>query len=334
MATALTILALLASPLPPADCVLGEGIERQVTFVCDLACESASGTGDVKDVEFRAALPVTDGRQSVGPMDFDPAPDAFQRDRDGNRLAVWRRPLLRAGEIVTLSWTAEVLVRAIEHRPDRAKLRPLAETPPAVKERFLGGGPKYALGDPKVIEASREAAAGATDALDLAFRLNEYLRARLTYKNDGRWDAAPQVLTQGHGSCSEYNFLFMSLCRLNGLAARYAGATALRSDEPLYDDDVFHRWTEVWLPGHGWFPVDVSRNDGEDGQPVNLAFGRTSERLLVTMKGDGSDDAPLGWGYIAGVDKHETGDARLSVNDRFRWAARPAPASTEAAGGR
>jgi hypothetical protein len=145
------------------------------------------------------------------------------------------------------------------------------------------------------------------------------VRTRLTYNNDGRWDDAPQVLRQGHGSCSEYNFLFVALCRASGLPARYAGATARRNDDGTYEDTVHHRWSEVYLPGYGWMPVDVSRNDGEDGAPINRWFGAVGDRLLVLVKGDGGDHEPLGWSYVVSV----TGDAQQGADflrtKKFLW---------------
>ena len=177
---------------------------------------------------------------------------------------------------------------------------------------------------PKGLDFKAERIVAEGDWVCLEMRSEgEHLRGRLTYRNDGKWESADRVLRNGHGSCSEYNFAFIALARLNGLPARYVGASALRSAGPQYEDTVHHRWTEVYLPGHGWFPIDSSRNDGEDGSPVNRWFGRTSASLLVLMRGEGGKNHPLRWGYVATVDARRIGDGRLSKRKRFLWAKVP-----------
>ena len=73
--------------------------------------------------------------------------------------------------------------------------------------------------------------------------------------------------------------------------------------------------------------MDVSRNDGEDGAKVNQFFGSTSERLLVTMKGDGGRHSPLEWGYVARIRSHTFGDALMHREKSFTWRTSRKPAT-------
>ncbi len=276
--------------------------------------------GVIRDALIRAALPATDERQTITALRCDPEPLSVLTDEFGNRFAEWRRSQLRGDEIwrIEISLTAEV--RAIIHAPESRSLLSLDQVPEPIAAQYLGSGPKYSRSDPKIVAAARQLRHEATSPLDLAFRANEFVRTHLTYERDGRWDDAAIVLEQGHGSCSEYNFLFLALCREAGLPARWVGATACRSSQLPYEDEVFHRWSEVYLPGHGWFPVDVSRNDGEDGAPINQAFGRISDRLLITMKGDGSETHPLRHAYIAHWESKPSRGATLDIQDKWIWA--------------
>jgi transglutaminase-like putative cysteine protease len=172
-------------------------------------------------------------------------------------------------------------------------------------------------------EAADGVRAVSSDPLDLAYRLNDLVRERLTYERDGSWDPAPKVWRRGSGSCSEYHFVFANLCRNAGLPCRYVGASALRSGDDDYVDTVFHRWSEVFLPGYGWYPIDVSRNDCEDGGPVNDAFGCTSSNLLELMHGDGGESSMLGWSYVANVKALASDGAALKARRRIEWT--PAP---------
>lgn len=299
--------------------VLGPAEEFQVSFTQEVVCRSPGGGGSAGPVEIRAAVPADNERQTIAGLELRPAAAEFSTDSHGNRIAVWRQERLAAGATFSAGWTCRATLRSIEHRPDPASLRPVAEAPEDIRRRYLAGGRKYGLDDAALVAAAESIRAAATDPLDLALRTNEFLRDRLRYVNDSQWDDAPVTLKNGHGSCSEYNFLFVALCRINGLPARSVGATARRTDETVYVDTVHHRWSEVFLPGYGWFPVDVSRNDGEDGAGINQYFGRTPAGLLVLGKGDGGDREPLGWGYVADVDAPRHGDAALERRKRFTW---------------
>lgn len=117
--------------------------------------------------------------------------------------------------------------------------------------------------------------------------------SRLFYNNDGKHDDAPVILENGHGSCSEYTYLFIALCRAAGIPARYQGGSRPRDDLP-YTDDVFHRWAEAYFPNIGWVPIDATWNDTRTEEPKIIApyFGTLINKLLVTTTGGGYSTGP------------------------------------------
>ncbi|MAG33143.1 MAG: hypothetical protein CL908_19870 [Deltaproteobacteria bacterium] len=324
--SALILLAALATSAPPVGTVELQGavLVRDVTFVEEIRCRGTEGRGSLRDLEVHVALPASDVRQTIDDLRCEPTPNRIVVDTHGNRYAVFTRKWLDAGRTWRVGFTCRTRSRGIAHGIDREAVG--AEVPPGIRARYLRDGQRYGMHDPTLRKAAAEIAKRARGPVDHAFRINEYLRLRLTYLNDGRWEPAPRVLRNGHGSCSEYTFAFIALARLGGLPARWVGASALRSNANTYDDVLHHRWAEVWIAGHGWFPIDVSRNDGEDGFPVNRAFGRTSARLLVLMRGDGGKRAPLGWQYVASTRSKSLGDGRMTRTKRFTWT-RPARAN-------
>jgi transglutaminase-like putative cysteine protease len=229
-------------------------------------------------------------------------------------------------------WRVRVGLANREHRVRGDALGPLTAVPLDVLSRYLALDGRHADPGPELVAAAAAARREARDPLDLAFRLNRLVRERVVYDRDGRWDPAPVVWRTGRGSCSEYHFLYSTLCRLAGLPCRFVGATAWRGEngDLAYSDDVYHRWSEVFLPGYGWFPVDVSRNDGEDGEPLDQAFGKTSRGLCILSRGDGGDDDPLGVQYVArGFALDASGlpaeRPRLGSDRVVRWRVVPAP---------
>jgi transglutaminase-like putative cysteine protease len=317
--TLLLALGFLPANAAPGLRTLGM-IEREVAFSQIVACSSPTAGGTVRDVSCTAAIPESNPRQEVVVEWISPGGHLL-RDGFGNLVLRVEKAELPPGETFEIGWRARIRVQAAIHDvPPSSLASPLA-IPRDVLVRYLGDAEVYGLADPDLRAAAEAVRAAASNPLDLAFRLNELVRNRISYERDGRWDPAPVVWKRGTGSCSEYHYVFANLCRNAGLPVRWVGATALRSAADEYVDTVFHRWSEVYLAGYGWFPVDVSRNDCEDGGPVNEAFGRTSAGLLELSRGDGGD--ALGWGYVSDVRGSPEGGAEVKYRRRVTWTLAP-----------
>jgi hypothetical protein len=119
---------------------------------------------------------------------------------------------------------------------------------------------------------------------------------RLTYERDGKWDPAPEVLTSGKGSCSEYTYCFLALARKNGIPARYVGGIVGRQGIPYHLDRVFHRFSQAYIPACGWMDLDPTRNDRANNK--RLFFGQTTGPMLLTAVGDGGEGSLTGADYL------------------------------------
>lgn len=60
-------------------------------------------------------------------------------------------------------------------------------------------------------------------------------------------------ITRGHGDCGIKTLLFMTLCRYNGIPAKWQSGWMLHPGEVN-----LHDWSEIYLEGYGWVPVDQS----------------------------------------------------------------------------
>jgi len=56
-----------------------------------------------------------------------------------------------------------------------------------------------------------------------------------------------------HGDCGIKTLLFMTLCRYNGIPAKWQSGWMLHPGEVN-----LHDWSEIYLEGYGWIPVDQS----------------------------------------------------------------------------
>jgi transglutaminase-like putative cysteine protease len=73
------------------------------------------------------------------------------------------------------------------------------------------------------------------------------------------------------------------------------GSVVIRGDEAS-TDDVFHRWSQVYLPGYCWVHVDPQGGDRERPGEVAESIGVLSNRFLITTEGGGASEY-LGWNY-------------------------------------
>ena len=86
-------------------------------------------------------------------------------------------------------------------------------------------------------------------------------------------------MASGHGDCGIQSLLLITLCRYNGIPAKW------QSGWTLYPMNVnLHDWAEVYFEGLGWIPVDVSFNyqkiDDKQAREFYLC-GADAYRLIV-----------------------------------------------------
>lgn len=104
--------------------------------------------------------------------------------------------------------------------------------------------------------ALAEAAGGET--LPFLMRLCQEIprRCRLTHRERGDPRPAAATLAAGEGACRDLAVLFIEVCRLQGLAARFVSGYQQGGDEKKIRH--LHAWCEVYLPGGGWRGFDPS----------------------------------------------------------------------------
>ncbi|UCD93792.1 MAG: transglutaminase domain-containing protein, partial [Candidatus Zixiibacteriota bacterium] len=149
--------------------------------------------------------------------------------------------------------------------------------------------------DPYIQSTADKVAGDEKNCYWIARKLFNFLIENMEFERVGGWNVAPTVLKRGTGSCSEYSFVYIALCRAAGLPARYAGSVVIRGDDAS-SDEVFHRWVEVYFPNYGWIPIDPSGGDYKYPAQQASAIGYLNNRFLITTIGGGGSEY-LEWGY-------------------------------------
>jgi len=248
---------------------------------------------------------------------FNREPNARLTDRWGQPSAHFHGEFLTAGKADTVEMKVHLRAWDVSWVVYPEKVKSLKQIPRDIRRRYLVDAPKYDLKHPTITEAVAEVVGKERNPYWIARKLYRHVHQKMRYERVGGWDVAPKVLARGTGSCSEYSYVYIALCRAAGLPARYVGSLVVRKDDASYDD-VYHRWVEVYLPPYGWVPVDPSRGDKATEAKRAEGFGHLTHDFLVTTHGGGGSEQ-LGWGYNAQASYTCKGRCRVEFESIAEW---------------
>lgn len=275
------------------------------------------GPGTVTELNVFIAQPEDRPNQKILDISYPLKPNAFVTDKWGQKCAHFIKKNLNAGDRFMPYLKVKAEINEVMYYIFPEKVGSLRDIPKDIRATYLADDLKYCVNTPYIQKAAEIAVDGARNPYWIARNIFDYLRQILHYERIGGWDIAPTVIRRGSGSCSEYTFAFIALCRAAGLPARYVGAVVIRGDEACFDF-VYHRWVEVYLPGYGWIPVDPSRGDKDWPRDQARSFGYLNNVFLITTQG-GGDSKYLGWDYNSHDTWEADGPVQLRVEKIAEW---------------
>jgi hypothetical protein len=298
------------------DAILESPKKASVRFTVKVRCR---GPDPVDECDVYLALPHSDLDHQVilAEPAFKPEPSGFVTDKWGQDCAHFALTDIRAGETRRVSYETEVEIHARHQIIIPETVESLERIPRDLKRRYTVDGARLLIEDPVIQNAIQEAVGDEKNPYWIVRRIFEYVNDHVDYERVGGWDTAPNVLERGTGSCSEYSFVFMAMARGAGIPTRFSAGVCERGDEASMDD-VFHRWTEVYLPGYGWVRVDASAGEGEWQADRLKAIGSYPNRYLITTIG-GGDSEYLGWSYNYGLTYTYAGRSEVDVSAYADW---------------
>lgn len=273
-----------------------------------------AGPGTLSKLDVYIALPPNTTAQTVVNLEISPTPQDFVEDRWGNRIAHYEFENVVPGGSLTFTWTVEAKITDITYDIDPEKVGSISDIPRAIREKYTVDEEKYNIHSSTVQRAAQEAVGAEENLYYMLLKIHDYVADHLVYKAVPPWDDAATVLERGDGSCSEYTFVFIALCRANGIPARYAGGTT--SKEDYHEDKDGHRWAEAYLPNYGWVPVDVTWDDSSVSHRYFCAL--TNTHLATTVSGGKSEY--LRWNYRSFHSWRYVGEKPIvKISRVFEW---------------
>ncbi|MHC4695346.1 MAG: transglutaminase domain-containing protein [Planctomycetota bacterium] len=254
------------------------------------------GPGTITDLTLNVAMPMELPNQKLltDPA-FSRPPSKRAHDRWGQACAVFEIGSVPAGTKAAVTYEVNAEVSAIRYLIIPENAGTLEDIPRDIRENYTVDGSHYRIDAPYIQDTAKRIIGDEKNTYWIARKIYDFIIDSLEYEMVGGWDVPEVVLKRGSGSCSEYTYSFVALCRAAGLPARYQGSVVVRGDDASVDK-AFHRWAQVYLPGHGWVPVDANRGDKESPADQARGFGGLANRFLITTEG-GGDSEYLNWGY-------------------------------------
>ena len=165
---------------------------------------------------------------------------------------------------------------------------------------------------------------GKSEPLDKARAIYDYVFTTMRYDKTGTGWGRGDVLyacDAKKGNCTDFHSLFISMARSQGIPARFEIGFPLPADAHSAEIAGYHCWSDFYIDGKGWIPVDISeawkhpekRNyffGSHDVNRVQFSMGRDL-RLNPPQEG-----APLNYfvyPYVE-VDGHEHANVSLAFS--------------------
>jgi hypothetical protein len=276
------------------------------------------GPDSVKTLDVYLAVPHDlPNQELIGEPVYDPEPGEFIEDKWGQKVAHYRFTDLAASDFTNVSMTTDVKLFRNRYYIFPERVGTLKDIPKDITDSYLINDVKFDYDNPIIQSALKKAVGDETNPYWIARKIYNYLIENLEYERVGGWNVAPTVLERGNGSCSEYTFVYIAMCRAAGVPARFVGSVVIRGDDASYDQ-VFHRWVEVYLPGYGWVPVDPSGGDSEWPSNRAKSFGYLNNRFLITTTGGGGSEY-LEWSYNANERWTSKGRCKVASENFGEW---------------
>jgi len=288
---------------------------HKVTFNHNVTCY---GPGKIKTLDVNIALPENRDNQTIlGEINYNIKPNEILTDIWGQKTALFQFKDIKPGEKTEIQVTTVFESYNVRYFIYPENVGSLKDIPKDIKEKYLIDDEKYQINSIVIQETIKQIVGNEKNPYWIMRNIHQYLIGHLHYLMDGAWDTAPTVITNKHGSCSEYSFVFIALCKAAGLPTRYVGSTWDRK-ELAYMDDVYHRWVEVYLPNYGWIPTDPTHGDRttprDQAYPIGLV---RNSALITTQSGGGS--STMEWTYNSNENYTTEPKTNINITNYADW---------------
>ncbi|MEY2428264.1 MAG: hypothetical protein QOJ40_1149, partial [Verrucomicrobiota bacterium] len=184
---------------------------------------------------------------------------------------------------------------------DESRVQPL---PQDWDSACLGERPPHIVFTPQIRKQVASIIAKETNALTKARKIFRWVSANVPWNAEDEYCIIPSLAVKGftarRGDCGVQNTVFVTMCRIAGIPARWqSGFETKPSHWGMHD------WAEIYIAPWGWLPADASYGVKESADPriadfycghqdsyrmiVNLDWGRDLFPLKQSLRSEPTD---------------------------------------------
>jgi transglutaminase-like putative cysteine protease len=227
-----------------------EWIFNSNSVLVDVNISSEIEVRNVQQLKVNLSMyPVSSDFQTVISQLTEPEADDF--------VFHWQNPSGR------LLFRVDSRLRTFEKiRPIYSKVNFPLKNVPADYQNYLQASELIDSDHPDIIDRATRLAAGESDLYVLVHKIGKWIKENVEYDLNPELifssQSASWTLSNRRAVCDEMSTLFIALCRAVGVPARFVSGTAYTDDPRFREGWGPHAWAEVYFPGKGWVPFDVT----------------------------------------------------------------------------
>ena len=110
-------------------------------------------------------------------------------------------------------------------------------------------------------DLAKQVTRGKSDPVEEARAIYDYVFATMKYDKTGTGWGRGDVLyacDAKKGNCTDFHSLFIAMARSQGIPARFEIGFPLPADKHSGEVAGYHCWSDFYVDGKGWIPVDIS----------------------------------------------------------------------------
>ena len=156
--------------------------------------------------------------------------------------------------------------------------------------KFIRSSDNINVQDPEIVALANSLAEGEDDLFKVVYKIAKWSNRNIEY-NLSTLTAevtkpASWVLRNRIGVCDELTNLFIALNRALGIPVKFVHGISYTDSELFEENWGFHGWAEVYFPGYGWIPFDVTYGQYGFVDAGHVKLGETVDASdLVTTYG-------------------------------------------------
>ncbi|MFW6117082.1 MAG: transglutaminase-like domain-containing protein [Thermoproteota archaeon] len=224
--------------------------------------ETFQYTGSEKEVTLTWVVPPNTSWQICKVLSVKPTPDGWYHDEWGNLLC--NVTVSTSGSRFNITGIYNVSSFALgKNAVQPSKVGGINQIPEGLIQNYSAPSYWWNHTHPEVksmIDEIKRTNDHSNSVYPLVVQARNSVVQHLTYKEYPERHGATWAAINGSGDCEEYTDLFIAIVRGLGIPARRMTGfhVELKGNQTEHQG---HAWPEVWLPGYGWIPYEVTSED-------------------------------------------------------------------------